>query len=69
MLAKIGRFYIDGFRQMRLGKTLWTIVTIKIIVLFVVIKWLFFPDILQTRFHSDTQRSQFILEQLTQKGE
>ncbi len=61
--------YIDGFRNMgKLGKKLWAIIILKFIVLFVVIKMLFFPDILQERFHSDKERSDFVLKNLTGGG-
>ncbi len=36
--------YYDGFRQMTLGRTLWLIIAIKVFVIFVVLKLLFFPD-------------------------
>lgn len=64
----IANLYIDGFKNMKLGKKLWFIVIIKLFVLFVVIKWLFFPDVLKENFKDDKARSQFILNQLT-KGE
>ena len=65
-LRHIWLFYRDGFREMKLGKKLWAIVAVKLFVLFVVLKWLFFPNVMQTRFDNDTQRSRYILEQLTQ---
>ncbi len=58
--------YIDGFRNMgKLGKKLWAIIIIKFIVLFVVIKMLFFPDILHEKFHSDKERADYVLQNLT----
>lgn len=58
--------YIDGFRNMgKLGKKLWVIIIVKFIVLFVVIKMLFFPDILYERFHSDKERADYVLQNLT----
>ncbi len=68
IVTKIVDFYIDGFKSMRLGKKLWALIAIKLFVLFVIIKLLFFPNILKEQFNSDKERSQFILEQLT-KGE
>ena len=53
---------------MKLGKKLWAIVAIKMFILFVVIKLLFFPNFLETHFASDKQKSEYILNQLT-KGE
>jgi len=53
---------------MKLGKTLWLLIAIKLFVLFAVIKWLFFPNYLKTNFQNDTQRSEHVLNQLTKKG-
>ena len=42
MLRNVIRFYIDGFREMTLGRTLWAIILIKLFVLFAVLKLFFF---------------------------
>ena len=39
--------YYDGFRHMTLGKTLWAVILIKLFVIFVVLKLLFFPNFLK----------------------
>lgn len=57
--------YYDGFVNMRVGKTLWILIAVKLFVMFAIIKWLFFPDVLQENFSTDAQRSQYILHQLT----
>lgn len=49
---------------MQQGKTLWLIILLKLIILFLIIKPFFFPDILKTRFHSDDQRAAFVFQQL-----
>jgi len=66
MIQKIFYFYRDGFTGMKLGKKLWLLVAIKLFILFAVIKLLFFPDLLHERFQTDQQRSNYILNQLTQ---
>jgi len=66
-LKKILYFYIDGFKNMTLGKNLWLLIAIKLFILFVVIKWLFFPNYLKTHFDNDKERSTYILEQLTKE--
>ena len=43
--VRIFRFYYDGFREMTLGRTLWAIILIKLFILFVVLRLLFFPDV------------------------
>lgn len=68
LIKNIYLFYYEGFKNMKLGKTLWLLIGIKLFVLFAVIKWLFFPNYLKTNFQNDTQRSEHVLNQLTKKG-
>lgn len=42
--TSILRFYIDGFREMKLGRTLWLIILAKLFIMFAVLKVFFFPD-------------------------
>lgn len=44
LIHRIFRFYYDGFRTMNIGKTLWTIILIKLAVIFLVLKLFFFPN-------------------------
>ena len=64
-LKKIILFYYDGFKGMTIGKKLWTIILIKLFVMFVVLKLIFFPNLLKKNFSNDRQRSNYVLEQLT----
>ena len=67
--VRVYRFYRDGFRQMTVGRTLWKIIFIKLFILFAVLKFLFFPDFLATKFATDTQRADYVIEQLTQSAQ
>ncbi len=58
-------FYRDGFHNMTLGRTLWKIIVIKLLVMFVVLKVFFFPNFLKTHFSTDQQRADHVLMQLT----
>lgn len=69
ILKHIALFYIEGFKNMRVGKKLWLIIGIKFILFFVVMKLLFFPNILKENFTNDDQRAAYILENLTREGE
>ena len=44
---RIYDLYYDGFRSMKLGRTLWTIILIKLFIIFIVLKLLFFPNFLK----------------------
>ena len=65
VFGNIFRFYRDGFRSMVIGRTLWKIIVIKLIVMFAVLKIFFFPDYLQTNFSTDQQRADHVLGELT----
>lgn len=62
MLRKVVRFYLDGFRAMTLGRTLWAIILLKLFLMFAVLKLFFFRDPMAG--HSDAERSDHVLEQL-----
>ena len=47
-LYRVYDLYVDGFRHMRLGKTLWAIILIKLFIIFVILKIFFFPNFLST---------------------
>ncbi len=62
---KVYRFYLDGFKRMTVGRTLWKIIFIKLLVMFAVLKLFFFPNFLQTNFSTDEQRADHVIQQLT----
>ncbi len=62
---RIFRFYLDGFRSMTVGKTLWIIIGIKLFIMFAVLKLFFFPNFLKSNFDNDSERSEYVIEQLT----
>jgi len=58
-------FYYEGFKGMTVGKKLWLIILIKLFVMFAILKLFFFPDFLKTKFKTDEERSDYVIEQLT----
>ena len=65
--ARVVDLYVDGFRSMTVGKTLWLIIAIKLFVFFVIIKILFFPDFLASKSDSDDGKAQYVRQQLINK--
>ena len=63
ILKKVVRFYIDGFRGMTVGKTLWAIILVKLFILFAILKIFFFPDFLAGQ--SPGERSRSVMKELT----
>jgi hypothetical protein len=46
-LYRVFDLYYDGFRSMKLGRTLWAIILIKLFIIFIVLKIFFFPNFLK----------------------
>ncbi len=59
-------FYIEGFRNMRLGRALWKIILLKMLFIFLVLKLFFFPDVLKVHYDNDLDRAEHVLRRLTQ---
>ena len=59
--------YVDGFRSMTLGRSLWLIIIVKCIVIFAVLKLFFFPDVLGTNYSTDDARADAVREALAAK--
>lgn len=62
---RVYRFYRDGFQKMTVGRTLWKIIFIKLLIMFAVLKLFFFPDFLHTNFATDQQRADHVINHLT----
>ena len=67
IFSNIVLFYYQGFKNMTVGKKLWTIIIIKLIIIFLVLKLFFFPDLLKKNFKTDKERSNHVIEQLTKQ--
>ena len=52
-LHRVFDLYYDGFRSMRLGKTLWAIILIKLFIIFAILKVFFFPNFLKEHAGGD----------------
>lgn len=68
-MKKVLLFYLDGFRRMTVGKTLWMIILLKVVFIFAVLKLFFFPDFLKTNFANDEQRADHVFERLQESSE
>lgn len=60
--------YVDGFRSMTVGRSLWAIIIVKLIIIFGVLKLFFFPDILGSNYDSDEERAGAVRTALSGSG-
>ena len=55
--------YYDGFKHMTLGKTLWAVILIKLFIIFIILKLLFFPNYIKSNAE-DGKEAEFVKEQI-----
>jgi hypothetical protein len=60
--------YIDGFKLMTWGKTLWIIILVKLFIMFAILKVFFFPNFLNTHFNTSKEKGDFVKEQLIKRN-
>lgn len=67
-LFRIWGLYWEGFRNMsHLGRTLWFIILIKLLIIFLILKLLFFPNFLSR--HSDgITKEEYVAGELTERS-
>lgn len=65
-LYRVYDLYVDGFRHMRLGKTLWAIILIKLFIIFVILKIFFFPNFLKQ--HAGGDEAGFVADELVERA-
>ncbi len=66
-IVRIFYFYLEGFRSMTLGKTLWAIIIIKLFILFFILKLFFFPNFLGKQ-KTEEQKQNYVGNELINRA-
>ncbi len=65
IIKSIFYFYVNGFKNIdKLGIKLWIIIAIKLFIMFAILKIFFFPDFLNSKFDSDKDKGNYVIETL-----
>lgn len=62
LILSIWSFYADGFRNMTWGKSLWVLIILKAVILFLVLRMFFFKPTMAGK--TDEQKSEYVGTQL-----
>jgi len=63
-LNNIFLLYKDGFSNLRVGKTLWKLIIIKLLVILVFLNFFIYDRNLNTEYKTDDKKIEFILNNL-----
>jgi phosphotransferase system glucose/maltose/N-acetylglucosamine-specific IIC component len=69
-MERIGSFsdfvmmYVNGFKNLTWGKTLWIIILVKLFIMFAILRVFFFPNFLN-RFNTEDEKIEYVTKELT----
>lgn len=67
-LLHIWNFYVEGFRSMTLGRTLWLIILVKLFIMFFILRLFFFPNFLSSQ-PTDKDKGEYVADELIERGQ
>ncbi|RHJ88975.1 DUF4492 domain-containing protein [Parabacteroides bouchesdurhonensis] len=67
IIVRIYHFYLEGFREMTLGKTLWLIILVKLFILFFILRLFFFPNYL-SQFDNNSEKEKHVSDELINRA-
>ena len=67
LFSRVIDLYVDGFRHMTIGRTLWAVIIVKLIIIFGVLKLLFFPNYIGTHAEKG-QEADFVAGEVMKKA-
>ena len=67
-LLHIWNFYVEGFRSMTLGRTLWLIILVKLFIMFFILRLFFSPNFLSSQ-PTDKDKGEYVAGELIERGQ
>ena len=67
-IISIYKFYADGFKNMRVGRTLWKFIFIKLAVILIFLNYFIHDKKFKTEYTTEIERVDFVYKNIT-KGE
>lgn len=65
VFQKVFNFYYEGFKTMSVSnRKLWIIIFIKLFIMFAILKVFFFPDFLGSKYKTEKEKSDHVIEHL-----
>lgn len=67
-IKNIYYFYLNGFKNMTVGKTLWKLILIKLLVIFIFLNYFVHDKSLKTEYKTYDEKVDFVYKNLTKEN-
>ncbi|WP_375722861.1 DUF4492 domain-containing protein [Arcobacter sp. KX21116] len=62
---KFFNFYIDGFKNLTLGKTLWKIIIIKVVIIIALLNFYIYDKSINSEYKTTKEKINFVYKNIT----
>lgn len=66
-IKSIGNFYINGFKSMKVGRTLWKVIFVKLFLILVVLNYFVYDKSLKSEYVTDKEKADYVYQSLKGK--
>jgi hypothetical protein len=66
-IKSILNFYINGFKNMKVGKTLWKVIFIKLFLILVILNYFVYDKSIDSEFLNDEEKAEYVYKNLKGK--
>jgi hypothetical protein len=66
-LQTLYRFYLDGFRNMTVGKTLWKVIVIKLIIILLFLNVVVYDKSIHSEYTTPQEKSDYVYKNMIGK--
>ncbi len=66
-ISNVYSFYSSGFKNMKIGKTLWKVIFIKVFLILIVLNYFVYDKSINTEFKTEREKADYVYNNL--KGE
>lgn len=64
---KILNFYLEGFKNLTLGKVLWKLIFIKLVIILIVLNFFIYDKSIKTEYKTENQKIDFVYKNITKE--
>ena len=67
LIRRVIDLYVEGFRSMTIGRSLWALIIINLFIMFAILKLFFFPNMLNDKYDNDADRANAVATELIRR--
>ncbi|QDF28842.1 DUF4492 domain-containing protein [Halarcobacter anaerophilus] len=64
---QIINLYVDGFKNLTLGKTLWKIIILKLLIIFTFLNYYIYDKSIKSEYQTETEKIDFVYKNITKE--